>query len=200
MLNLYPTWLDTIHTLNKWRGARKQVCDEQYDKVFSTSGRLFFKLHSSCRCFCTNDCYSALQASTSLPWIHLFSKKPSNRMRKSWIEAWSSPPIEMAGQKQLISCPKRDRHARLKAQVSKNFQGTIGQYVGSWSEIEMVWQHELLPLLHKRQGAVLFQFLQNAVHKAGKFRTCVVAIIWRRLWVDAIFSKLNYKNKWQTEI
>ena len=105
------TILVTILFLNRCWRARKPACREQNDRTSPTLGRLLVGDRSSCRCSWTNDRYSARQASTSLLSIHPRSKSPSSKIPSRFSGAWSSPPMTMAGQKQLNPCPILERAA-----------------------------------------------------------------------------------------
>ena len=85
--------------------------EEQNDRTSSVSVRLVVYDHSSCRCSCTKDWYSALHASTSLPLVQPVSQSPSKSFLNSWKGATSCPPTIIAGQKQLIPCPMTDLEA-----------------------------------------------------------------------------------------
>ena len=78
-------------------------------------GQLLVDDHSSSRCSCTKDWYSALHASTSLPLVHTFSQSPSTSLLKRWKGTKASPPIQIAGQKQLIHCPVGDLEATVES-------------------------------------------------------------------------------------
>ena len=103
--SLKLTFLVTIHTLYRWRRTRKPACEEHEVRTFPTSGRFLVEVHSSCLCSCTNDCYSDLQASISVPIIQLFSSSPSSNKSKSCIGSCSSPPTRIGGQKQVNPWP-----------------------------------------------------------------------------------------------
>ena len=103
--------LVTIHTLNRCWRARKPVCTEQNDRTSPMSGWLFVEDRSSCRCSWTKDCYSARQASNSLPFTHPRSKSPPNNRPSRCRGAWLCPLMMIAGQKQLNPCPTLERAA-----------------------------------------------------------------------------------------
>ena len=103
------SFLLTIHTLNRcWR---KPACEEENDRTSPTLGRLLVEDCSSCRCSWTKDWYSARQASLSLPLIHARSQSPSSKRPSLCSSAWSSPPMMIAGQKQLNHGPILERAA-----------------------------------------------------------------------------------------
>ena len=77
-------WLDTIHALYRCWRARKPACAEQNDRTSATSERLLLDYHSSCRCSCTKDWYSALHASTSPLWC---STSPKAHPAACWTAA-----------------------------------------------------------------------------------------------------------------
>ena len=101
--------LVTKHTLNRCWRAWKPACEEKNDRTSPMSMRLLVKDRSSCRCSWTKDWYSARQASISLPSTHPRSKSPSNNKPNKCRGAWSSPPMMIAGQKQLSPCPTLER-------------------------------------------------------------------------------------------
>ena len=124
MKNFNP--LVTIHILNRCWWARKLTCKEQNDKTSPRSGRLLIHDRSSCRCSCAKDWYSARPASISLPLTHPISRSPSRSKPNRWKGAWLSPPVMIAGQKQLIPCPMLDRAATFDSaefvNSSRNFR------------------------------------------------------------------------------
>ena len=97
--------LVTIHTLNKCWRAEKPACEERNDRTSPTSGRFLVEDRSSCSCSWTKDWYSARQSSISLPSIQPRSKSPQNKTPSSCSGTWSSPPMTIAGKKQLNPCP-----------------------------------------------------------------------------------------------
>ena len=109
------TILVKIHTLNRCWRARKPACKEQNDRTSPTSGRFLVEDRSSCRCSWTKDWFSARQASTSLILIHPLYKSASNKRPSRCSGAWSSPPMMIAGQKQLSPCPILERAAAQKS-------------------------------------------------------------------------------------
>ena len=115
MLKQYPTSLFTKHILNKCRRARKPDCREQNARTIPTSGRLIVDYHSSWRCSCMKDFYSARPASTSMRFSHLFSSIPFNSNQNNWTGTWSSLPMRKAGQKMVITCPMFHRTAKVNS-------------------------------------------------------------------------------------
>ena len=105
------TILVAIHTLNRCWRARKPACKEQNSMTSPTSEWLLVEDRSSCRCSWTKDWYSARQASILLPLIHPRSKNPSNKRPSRCTGAWLSPPMTIAGGKQLNPCPILERAA-----------------------------------------------------------------------------------------
>ena len=122
----YPTSLETIHTLYRWRRTRKPACEEQKVRTFPTSGRLLVEVRSSCLCSSTNDWYSELQASISGPLTHLFSRCPPSNMSNSCMGAWSFPTISIGGKKQLNHWPITDLAATVdNAQFTKSLRNCL---------------------------------------------------------------------------
>ena len=78
-------------------------------------GRLLVEDRSSCRCSRTKDWYSARQASISLPFIRPRSKSPSNNRPNKCRGAVLSPPMMIAGQKQLSFCQTLERAATVES-------------------------------------------------------------------------------------
>ena len=117
----FPKWhyniiaLVAIYTLNRCCRARKPACEEQNDRTSPMSGRLLVEDRSSCRCSWTKDWYSDRQPSISLPFTHPRSNRPSSRRPNKWSGAWSSPPMMIAGQKQLKPCPIFERAATVES-------------------------------------------------------------------------------------
>ena len=107
--------LVAIHTLNRCCRARKPACEQQNDRTSPMSVRLLVEDRSSCRCSWTKDWYSDRQPSISLPFTHPRSNRPSSRRPNKWSGAWSSPPMMIAGQKQLKPCPIFERTATVES-------------------------------------------------------------------------------------
>ena len=103
--------LVAIHTLNRCCRARKPACEQQNDRTSPISGRLLVEDRSRCRCSWTKDWYSDRQPSISLPFTHPRSNRPSSRRPNKRSGAWLSPPMMIAGQKQLKPCPIFERAA-----------------------------------------------------------------------------------------
>ena len=87
------------------------------------SGRLLVDDNSSCRCSCTNDWYSAVHVSSSLPLVHPFSKIPSKSLLNICKKATSCPPIKIALQKQLKPCHMSNLGATVENRQFTNSSG-----------------------------------------------------------------------------
>ena len=109
------TLLVTILTLNRFWRAWKPACKKQNDRTSATSGRFRVEDHCSCRCSGKKDWYSARQAWNLLALIHPLSKNPSNKRPARWSGAWSSPPMIIAGRKELNSYPALEGAATLES-------------------------------------------------------------------------------------
>ena len=105
------TPLVTILTLNRCWRAWKPACEKQKDRTSPMSGWLLVENRSGSRCSWTKDWYSTREASISLPFIHPRSKSPSNNRPSRCRGAWLSPPMIIAGQKQLSPHPTLERAA-----------------------------------------------------------------------------------------
>ena len=205
------TILATIHTLNRCWRARKPACEEQNDRTSPKSGWFLVEDRSSCRCSWTKNKCSARQASMSPPLIHPRSKSTSNKKPRRCSGAWLSPPIRIAGQKQLKPCPILERAATVDSTDVVNSSTNLR--ASRWNpffkyelpillraantrvparnsssakggNFWVVCQDIYIPLLQKRQRSSLLKFLQKTVDEASQLTKCVLPVIARCLWVN----------------
>ena len=165
-VRLHPTCSETLHTLYRYRYTRKPACEEQKVRTFHTSGRLLFKVRSSCLCSCASDRYSDLQDSISAPLIPPFSRSPSTNMWNSCMghdRLWQSKLNDRTIQ--LLAYRRSHGKGRQYHTVHEVFKKLPAvppafllqveapdflkcyQLIVNGSELWMIGSHVLLPLL-----------------------------------------------------